>query len=112
MVAEGYCPERGDLVWINFNSTDGHEEKGMRPAVVVSGSVYNKKTGLCLSCPITSKIKGYPFEVLLDCQAVHGAVLVDQVRSFDWRARKFKFVEKTDKKVIQEVLAKLRVLFD
>lgn len=112
MVRDIYYPERGDLVWINFSSADGHEQKGMRPAVVVSDSIYNKKTGLCVSCPITSKIKGYPFEVPLDCQVIYGAVLVDQVRSFDWRARKFKFVDKVDKKVLREVLGKLKVLFE
>jgi len=112
MVGEKYFPKQGDIAWITFNSTLGHEESGLRPAVVVSGSIYNKKTGLCLACPVTSKEKGYPFEVALSGKKVQGAILVDQVRSFDWRARKLKFAERLENQVLLEVLGKLRVLFE
>ena len=110
MVKRIYIPERGDLVWVNFNSSDGHEQKGLRPALVLSPILYNEKSGLCLICPVTSKEKGYPFEVCLSSQSVGGVVLVDQIRSLDWQARDFKFVEKADNFVLQSVLAKIKTL--
>jgi len=76
---------RGDVVWLEFDSR-GHEQKGRRPAVVLSPAEYNTKSGLMLVCPMTTKKKGYPFEV----SAGKGVVLVDQIRSVDWRARKAK----------------------
>ena len=76
-----YTPDRGDAIWITFNPQAGHEQAGRRPAVVLSPSAYNGKVGLAILCPITSKIKGYPFEVMLpDNLAITGAVLSDQVK--------------------------------
>lgn len=86
-----YVPDRGDVVWLNFTPQAGHEQAGHRPALVLSPAAYNGKTGLMLCCPITSREKGYPFEVKLDDRAgVEGVVLADQVRSLDWRARQAK----------------------
>lgn len=83
-----FVPERGDAVWLSFDPRVGHEQSGHRPAVVVSPSSYNARVGLCICCPITDQIKGYPFEVLIPAGlAVSGAVLCDQVKSVDWRAR-------------------------
>jgi mRNA interferase MazF len=86
----GYIPERGDVVWIDFDPRTGSEQSGQRPALVLSRAAYNR-FGLCLLCPVTSKIKGYPFEVVLpEGLAVRGAVLCDHVRSVDWRVRLIK----------------------
>ena len=82
-----YAPERGDLVWFDFALRAGTNRKGVRPALVVSRQEYNMKSGLMLVCPVTSAIKGYPFEVLVSVKDIHGAVLVDQMRSIDWEAR-------------------------
>ena len=83
-----YTPDRGDAIWITFNPQAGHEQAGRRPAVVLSPAAYNGKVGLTILCPITSKIKGYPFEVVLpDNLPIAGAVLSDQVKSLDWQAR-------------------------
>ena len=83
-----YVPERGDVVWITFNPQAGHEQAGRRPAVVLSPKSYNGKVGLALLCPITSQVKGYPFEVPIpDGLPVNGVILSDQVKSLDWRAR-------------------------
>ena len=83
-----YVPERGDVVWITFNPQAGHEQAGRRPAVVLSPKSYNSKVGLALLCPITSQVKGYPFEVPIpDGLPVNGVILSDQVKSLDWRAR-------------------------
>jgi mRNA interferase MazF len=83
-----YVPDRGEVVWLDFTPQAGHEQAGRRPALVLSPAAYNGKTGLMLCCPITSRVKGYPFEVKLDPDAgVRGVVLADQVKSLDWRAR-------------------------
>ena len=81
-----YVPERGEVVWLNFNPQAGHEQAGHRPALVLSPASYNLKTGLMLCCPITSQVKGYPFEVPVTGDAgIAGAILADQVKSLDWR---------------------------
>src|SRR5438270_8099109 len=83
-----YIPERGDAIWITLDPRAGHEQAGRRPALVLSPRAYNGRVGLALLCPITSQVKGYPFEVPLpDGLAVAGVVLADQVKSLDWRAR-------------------------
>lgn len=82
-----YIPDAGDIVWLHFDPQAGHEQAGHRPALVVSPSSYNSKTGLMLCCPMTTQIKGYPFEVLIS-GARPGAVLSDQIKSLDWVARK------------------------
>jgi mRNA interferase MazF len=105
-----YTPERGDIVWLNFTPQAGHEQRGTRPALVLSPVAYNKKTGLALCCPITSSIKGYPFEVLIDSKKINGAVLSDHLKNLDWKVRKVKFIEKARGKVIAECLAKISAL--
>jgi mRNA interferase MazF len=106
-----YVPERGDAVWIDLNPQAGHEQSGRRPAIVLSPHSYNGKVGLCLLCPITNKIKGYPFEVLIPSgSAVTGVVLSDQAKSLDWRVRKAELIEPLPEAVTGEVLSKLRSL--
>ncbi len=104
----GYCPKRGDIVWLNFNPKAGHEQAGHRPALVLSPEPYNRKVGLAIICPITTRIKGYPFEVDLPGDLdVTGAVLSDQVKSLDWRARKASFGCEAPPEVLREVVGKL-----
>ena len=104
-------PERGDLVWLTFNPQAGHEQAGRRPAVVLSPAAYNGKVGLALLCPITSRIKGYPFEVTLpDGSPVHGAVLADQVNSLDWRARRAERMGTIPRRLVSEILEKVGLL--
>ena len=106
-----YIPERGDVVWISFNPQAGHEQAGRRPAVVLSPKAYNQKVGLAIFCPITNRIKGYPFEVKLPLKAkVTGVVLSDQVKSLDWRIRKAEFISSLPSGTIDEVLMKLGTL--
>ncbi|MFO7682196.1 MAG: endoribonuclease MazF [Chloroflexota bacterium] len=107
----GYIPERGDVVWINFNPQAGYEQAGRRPAVILSPKSYNQKVGLALLCPITNQVKGYPFEVRLPENAeVTGVILADQVKSLDWRVRQVTFIESLPEDVIKQVLAKLGTL--
>lgn len=82
-----YVPEAGDIVWLRFDPQAGHEQAGHRPAVVISPSAYNGKTGLMLCCPMTTQVKGYPFEVPIAGRRT-GVVLADQIKSLDWVARK------------------------
>ncbi|WP_322075476.1 endoribonuclease MazF [Burkholderia cenocepacia] len=82
-----YVPDAGDIVWLHFDPQAGHEQAGHRPAVVLSPAVYNDRTGLMLCCPMTTQIKGYPFEVLI-AGGKPSAVLADQVKSLDWTVRK------------------------
>ncbi len=103
-----YTPGRGDVVWISLNPQAGHEQAGRRPALVVSPASYNGKVGLAVFCPITSQIKGYPFEVAIPAGLkVSGVVLSDQVKSLDWRAREAEFMCKLPKRTTLEVLQKL-----
>ena len=110
MVKKQYVPERGDLVWLNFNPQSGHEQKGKRPAVVVSPREYNEKTGLGLFCPITSKIKNYPFEVKIENRKISGVVLSDQVKSLDWETREIKYIIKASPDKIDEIIDNIKVL--
>lgn len=108
-----YTPHRGDLVWIELDPTRGSEIQKTRPAVVISPYSYNKIVGLALMCPITSKQKGYPFEVSLNSkQKVKGVILADQVRSMDWRVRKAKLVERLPADIIKEVIDKVSALLE
>lgn len=103
-----YVPKRGDIIWISFTPQAGHEQRGRRPAIVVSPAAYNGKVGLALLCPITSQVKGYPFEAPLPSGfPVSGVVLADQVKSLDWRARRAAFLCALPSAVIEDVLKKL-----
>lgn len=106
-----YIPNSGDIIWITFNPQAGHEPAGRRPALVLSPSAYNGKVGLAILCPITSQVKGYPFEVLIpDGLKISGAILSDQVKSLDWKARQAEFVCKLSAVTMNEVLQKLNTL--
>lgn len=106
-----YSPDRGDAVWLNFSPKAGHEQSGRRPAVVVSPKSYNRKVGLGLFCPITSQIKGYPFEVLIPAgMSISGVVLSDQIKSLDWKVRDAQFICKLPVSTMSEVLKKLSTL--
>jgi mRNA interferase MazF len=82
MVA-GYIPDRGDIVWLNFSPQQGHEQAGLRPAIVLSPKSYNQSSKLMLACPITSKVKHYPFEVRVKANRIDGVVIADQVKSLE-----------------------------
>jgi len=105
-----YIPDTGDIVWLNFTPQTGREQAGRRPAVVLSPKAYHSKTGLLVCVPITSQIKGYPFEVLLSGTEVFGAALADQVMNLDWRLREARYKSKISLPEIQEIKAKLAAL--
>jgi mRNA interferase MazF len=105
-----YIPQRGDIVWLEFDPQKGKEIQKTRPALVISPMQYNEKTGLALFMPITSQVKGYPFEVIIELPDIKGAILCDQIRSLDWRARNARFAAHLSQAILQEVLAKFQVL--
>lgn len=107
-----YVPDRGDLVWVDFNPTRGHEQHGRRPAIVISPKNYNGKSGLALLCPITSTRKGYPFEILVYIEHTESVILVDQVRSLDWKERRAEKISSVSETLIIQVQKYLRKLVD
>jgi mRNA interferase MazF len=107
-VTVAYVPDRGDLVWLEFTPQTGSEQAGRRPALVISPKTYNAKVGLALFCPVTSRVKGYPFEVVLpEGCGVTGVVLADQLKSLDWRARKAKLIDRALSDVLTMVRARI-----
>jgi mRNA interferase MazF len=105
------APDRGDLIWLAFDPQAGREIQKTRPALVLTPASYNLKSGLCIACPITSQIKGYPFEVVLPAESVvRGVVLADQVKALDWRARRAKVAGRVPREVLEEVQDKLSAL--
>lgn len=108
-----YVPERGDIVWLRFDPQAGHEQKGHRPALVISPGAYNRRVGLALFCPVTSQAKGYPFEVALPPGLkAQGAILSDQIKSLDWRVRKAKRVCTVPSEVLEDTVARILALVD
>ena len=101
MVAVGWVPERGEIIWIDCDPQAGHEQAGHRPALVLSPSEYNYNSGLVVLLPITSQVKGHTFELILPTSLeTNGAILCDQVKNFDWQVRKAKFKEKAPKVIV------------
>jgi mRNA interferase MazF len=112
-VAAHYVPERGEIVWLEFNPHAGHEQAGRRTALIVSPSSYNRKVGLALVCPVTSQVRGYPFEVVLPPGLeLQGAILSDQLKSFDWRARRARRIRTIPHSVLDETVGRILALVD
>ena len=103
-----YIPEQGDIIWTNFTPQAGREQEGRRPALVLTPIRYNRRVGLALICPITSRAKGYPGEVIIpEGLAVSGVILADQIKSLDWQARGAEFADRMPLSVIAEVVTVL-----
>jgi len=99
-----YIPQRGDLVWLNFTPQKGHEQMSKRPALILSPKIYNQKSSLCICLPVTSKIKGYPFEVALPKGlGIEGVILSDQIKSMDYVARDIEYICTAPYEVIVKV---------
>jgi mRNA interferase MazF len=108
---EPYCPETGDIVWLRFDPQAGREQAGRRRALVLTPRRYNRLTRLCVLCPITSQVKGYPFEVRFpEGTDTTGVVLADQVKSLSWEQRGAAFVEPCPPVVLAETKAKIKAL--
>lgn len=102
----GYVPRKGDLVALTFDPQSGHEQRGRRPALVVSNDLFNRHTGLCIACPITSTHRDYPFHVAIpEGHKVSGVVMVEQVKSIDYSARQVKRIGAAPDSLLEEVLS-------
>jgi mRNA interferase MazF len=111
LVTRSYIPNTGDLIWLTFDPQAGREQAGRRPALVLSPAAYNEKTNLALVCPISTRVKGYPFEVPLpEGLPISGVVLSDHLKSLDWKQRKAEFVARAPAEVVSDVLARLAPL--
>lgn len=109
--SSAYVPEQGEVVWLSFHPRTGHEQGGRRTAVVLSPGAYNQRVGLAIVCPVTGQVKGYPFEVVIPPNLpIGGAVLADQVKSLDWRARKAEPICLLPAPTVAEILQKLTLL--
>jgi mRNA interferase MazF len=108
-----YVPDRGDVVWLDFNTQAGHEQAGRRPALVLSPAVYNGKTSLMVCCPVTNQAKGYPFEVPVAPAGgakLSGVILADQVRCLDWRQRNATRIASVAPQCVMDVSRKIKAL--
>lgn len=108
-MAGASAPDAGDIVWLEFSPQAGHEQAGHRPALVLSPALYNAKTGMMLCCPMTTQIKGYPFEIVVSHEPP-STVLADQVKNLDWRARRAKRKGRVSNDVLADVRGKIRAL--
>ncbi len=109
-MVNNYVPKRGDIIWLDFNPQSGKEQAGHRPALVLSHENYNKKTGLGLFCPITTSVKGYPFEVEVNANEIKGVVLSNHVKAMDWKARNAKYICKLDKSSLNSVIERIEII--
>jgi mRNA interferase MazF len=110
-VKRAYVPEAGDLVWLTFDPQTGREQRGRRPAVILSPKIYNERSDLAVVCPITSLVKGRMFEVQVPPGSrIEGAVLADHVKSLDWKQRRAQFAGRLDESTLEEVRERIRPL--
>src|SRR5688500_6047073 len=108
-----FCPDRGDVDWMNLNLQAGREQAGRRPVLVLTHKRYNERVGLAIVCPVTSKSKGYVFEVVIPGGfAVNGVILSDHAKSSDWRRREMEFICRLPKEIVDALLAKLNALLE
>lgn len=110
MRTKKYIPQRGDIVWTNFNPAAGHEQMGKRPALVLSTKPFNQTIMLAMVAPITSRVRGHGFEVKLSGKKIEGVVLCQQIKMIDFIARRIQFAENAPQEVVTEVLAKVRAI--
>ncbi len=100
-----YIPQQGDIVYLDFNPQSGHEQKGKRPALIMSNSIFNSHVGLTFACPITNTDRNYPFHIKLENHKITGFVMCEQMKSLDYNTRKISFVEKAESEVVETALA-------
>ena len=104
----GYVPAKGDVVAVSLDPQAGHEQKGRRPALVISNDLFNRRTGLAILCPVTNTRRDFPFHVAMpEGASVTGSVMVEQIKSVDWRARRVRLIERVPEETLREALGLL-----
>lgn len=109
-MVEAYVPDRGDVIWVTFSETLGHEQSGRRPALVLSSIKFNSRNNLCVVCPITTKVKNYSFEVAINTEKISGVVLSDQVLTISYFERKVRKITSVETKFTNEVTERIKIL--
>ena len=99
-----YVPQQGDIVVLNFDPQSGHEQKGRCPAIILSNHIFNKHLGLAFACPITNAKRDFPFHIAVESEQITGYIMVEQMKSIDYKSRSVKFVEKANDKTLQRIL--------
>ena len=99
-----YIPEQGDIVALSFDPQSGHEQKGRRPAIIISNKVFNQHLGLAFACPITNTKRGFPFHIKVESENITGFIMSEQLKSIDYNSRNIKFIEKADQKTVNKIL--------
>ena len=99
-----YIPEQGDIVALSFDPQSGHEQRGRRPAIIISNKTFNRYLGLAFACPITNTKRDFPFHIEVQSQNITGYIMGEQMKSIDYNARRIKFIEKADQKTINQIL--------
>jgi len=99
-----YIPEQGDIVALNFDPQSGHEQKGRRPAMIISNKIFNQHLGLCFACPITNTKRDFPFHIEVISENITGFIMAEQMKSIDYNARNIQFIEKANQKTINQIL--------
>jgi len=99
-----YIPEQGDIVVLNFDPQSGHEQKGRRPALIISNKVFNQHLGLAFACPITNTKRDFPFHIAIESSSISGFVMTEHMKSIDYHARNIKFIERVNEKTLNQVL--------
>jgi len=99
-----YVPEQGDIVALNFDPQSGHEQKGRRPAIIISNKTFNQHLGLAFACPITNTKRDFPFHVKVQSDNITGYIMSEQMKSIDYNARNIKFIEKANQNTINQIL--------
>ena len=99
-----YIPEQGDIVALSFDPQSGHEQKGRRPAIIISNKVFNQHLGLAFACPITNTKRDFPFHIKVESENITGFIMTEQLKSIDYNSRNIKFIEKADQKTVNKIL--------
>jgi mRNA interferase MazF len=99
-----YIPEQGDIVALSFDPQSGHEQKGRRPAIIISNKIFNQHLGLAFACPITNTNKDFPFHIEVKSKNITGFIMAEQMKSIDYNSRNIKFIEKANQKTLNEIL--------
>jgi len=112
VVKNRYIPEQGDIVILNFDPQSGHEQKGRRPAIILSNKTFNKYLGLAFACPITNSKRDYPFHIKVESQNISGFIMTEQIKSIDYNSREIKFVEKADSESLKKILGIIKSILE
>jgi len=107
-----YVPEQGDIVALNFDPQSGHEQKGRRPALIISNKIFNQHLGLAFACPITNTKRDFPFHVAVESENITGYIMAEQMKSIDYKSRSIKFIEKANAQTVNDILSIIDSILD